>query len=87
MGFLRRFFSVPEETPPPLAARIAILEQEIKSLRLEWNETYDKIAHQFDRLRKRQKAALEAPEPEAGNGSLLTPEAVWDHARRRGIVG
>lgn len=45
-------------------SRLTTLETEIRSVKLEWADTYDKILHLVDRLKKRQKLILE---PEKSN--------------------
>ena len=56
--------------------RLETLERELKNLRLEWEESYDKLHHLMSRVTKRakdlqraQNAQEEAPEaPESTNG-------------------
>lgn len=43
------------------------LSRENKSLRLEWEELYDKVRHQMSRMSRRVKA--DAPSPESLDGS------------------
>ena len=87
MGFFSRSKSTPPAPSTLLDQRVLTLETELKLLRTEWNDLYDKIAHQFDRLRKRQKAMIadQGTEPEE-TASPLTADAVWELARRKGMV-
>lgn len=55
-GFLKR-----REPPTPLIERVETLERVIAQLRLEWEETYEKIARLMGRIAKRQ-AVLEERE-------------------------
>jgi len=53
-----------------LLARFERLESELKGIRLEWNDVYDKVAHLYDRTRKRIKALQKAEDrPEGKNGA------------------
>lgn len=40
-----------------VSSQLDKLEREVKSLRLEWEESYDKLHHLMARITKRQKAA------------------------------
>ena len=63
--FHKRSTSVPQEKAQVdvsvLEARVVVLETEMRLIKLEWVEVYDKIVHQFDRDRKRKAKALEPP--------------------------
>lgn len=66
-----------------LLARFDRLESELKGIRLEWNDVYDKVAHLYDRTRKRIKALQKAEDrPEATNGTDSTqqPTVFQTHA-------
>lgn len=52
-------------------SRLTTLETEMRSVKLEWADTYDKILHLVDRLKKRQKLILE-PEKSNDVGSEST---------------
>jgi len=78
-----------------LLARFDRLESELKGIRLEWNDVYDKVAHLYDRTRKRIKALQKAEDrPEATNGDESSPQPtgfqshaeIMAFARQRGVV-
>ena len=50
-----------EERIDELCEEMAALQRDIRGLRLEWSETYDKIHRLFGRIAKR--AALDSPAP------------------------
>jgi len=47
--------------------RLARIESDTKLLRLEWQETYDKVSHLVGRLRKRDRDAANAGTPPTGD--------------------
>lgn len=66
-----------------LLARFDRLESEIKGIRLEWADVYDKVQHLFDRTRKRIGALKKAEDrSEGANGAEVTqePTAFSTHA-------
>lgn len=71
MGIFRRN-PAPESLHNRLIAleeRCDSLERQGKSLRLEWEETYDKVSHQMSRISRRVASA------KSSNGELPTGEA------------
>lgn len=78
-----------------LLARFDRLESEIKGIRLEWSDVYDKVQHLFDRTRKRIGALKKAEERAEGpNGASNDTEHtqpqthadLMNMARSRGVV-
>jgi len=76
-------------------ARFDRLESELKGIRLEWNDVYDKVAHLYDRTRKRITALRKAEDrSSATNGAEGDPEHtqpqthadLMNMARGRGMV-
>ena len=76
-------------------ARFDRLESELKGIRLEWNDVYDKVAHLYDRTRKRIQALKKAEaRSDEQNGDLRDPEHtvpqthadIMLQARKKGIV-
>jgi len=58
-----------------LLARFDRLESELKGIRLEWNDVYDKVAHLYDRTRKRISALKKAEDRSEGtNGDAEAPQ-------------
>jgi len=78
-----------------LLARFDRFETELKGIRLEWNDVYDKVAHLYDRTRKRitalRKAEDRSSEPN-GDGGDPQPTGPKTHAeimalaRQKGMV-
>lgn len=48
-----------KETPPPWWERVAKLESDMKSIRLEWEETYESVNRAVRKLGKREQRALQ----------------------------
>lgn len=77
---------------PSLVERVETLERALKNLRLEWEETYDKLNHAVKRLQKRERDApgIEPP-TEPGTDPLkdLDPisQAIWARRRRVSAPG
>lgn len=46
-----------DASPPPLIERVETLEREMKRIRLEWEEAFDKIDHANRRQAKRARDA------------------------------
>lgn len=76
-------------------ARFDRLESQIKRIEMEWNDTYDKIAHLYDRTRKRIQALKRAEDRSNGTSSPEdTPEPsapkthaeILSMARGRGMI-
>jgi hypothetical protein len=68
---------------PALVERLETLEREIRNLRLDWSEAYDKIARMMGRIAKREGALLareEALSPAAQEpaGDTNTPPSTLD---------
>jgi len=66
-----------------LLARFDRLESELKGIRLEWNDVYDKVAHLYDRTRKRIKVLQKAQDRSEGqNGDEVNqqPTQFQSHA-------
>jgi len=65
-----------------LESRLDAMERERKSLRLEWDDIFEKFSRLYACLVKRSKAELEAPElppdrkTEHGEGQDLNPAAL-----------
>lgn len=81
-SFLQR--SQPSNTE--LQSRMDRLESEFKSVRLEWDTTYDKIVHQFDRARKRRLLPEDANGPLVPENGTKEPENLWEIAHRTGLL-
>lgn len=71
-----REFDVPEA----FQRRIETLEHDLKLIRVEWSEIYDKIVHQFERDRKRRGKGL--PDDQLPESSNPGPEAAYNLAGR-----
>ncbi len=75
--------------PAEVLERLDRLEHQIQLLKVEWSEVYDKIAHQFDRERKRRGKALMEAEPADGNSAPSInwndPVVIASEARKRGL--
>ena len=78
-----------------LLARFDRLESELKGIRLEWNDVYDKVAHLYDRTRKRIQALQKAEDRSEGkNGDDVDQQVlafqshaeIMSYARNRGNV-
>ena len=78
-----------------LSLRIQKIDADIKSLRLEWTDTYDKVYKVLDRFRKRwdreaaQRRREEATEEasEGANGVTLgSSQDILAYARQRGLL-
>ena len=76
-------------------ARFDRLESELKGIRLEWNDVYDKVSHLYDRTRKRISALKKAEDrsdeqKEASNGAdpavPQTHAEIMNLARQKGMV-
>lgn len=76
-------------------ARFDRLESELKGIRLEWNDVYDKVAHLYDRTRKRiqalKKAEDRSEEPIADSNGVehsgfQTHADIMNSARQKGII-
>jgi len=64
---------VPRAEFEALEAKCDRLESQLKLIRTEWNDVYDKVAHLYDRTRKRIQALKRAEDrSESTNGA---PEA------------
>lgn len=67
----------PKPASPDLVERIETLERGLRSLRLDWDDTYEKIARMMGRIAKRQalaaraETAEDAPESSNGEGPVL----------------
>lgn len=66
------------------------LESDLRLIRLEWQESYDKITKAFERWRKRVQQ-LQALEPENGSNqspdtSKMSVEELTRYARSRGVL-
>lgn len=76
-----------KEPSPDLIERIETLERGLRAIRLEWEETYDKVARMMGRIAKRQalaeKAAEDAPGSTIPGGVGLDPMSQAILARRR----
>lgn len=85
--------AVPEE----FQRRLDTVEHDLKLIRIEWAEIYDKIVHQFDRQRKRKEKVIEdagalgdVPEDTRGSGQVpggnwQDPIFIMSEARKRGL--
>lgn len=96
MGFLS-LFREHSATPPvqeiaALSARISQIETDVKLMKLEWQETYDKVTRTFERWRKRaskleeEKEATDAETGLNGDISAMNCEQLTRLARRRGVL-
>jgi hypothetical protein len=67
----------PKPAPPGLDERLETLERAVRSLRLDWEDTYEKIARLMSRIAKRQalaaraETAEDAPESPNAEGPAL----------------
>jgi hypothetical protein len=63
---------------PDLRERLEVLERSFKSLRLEWDETYDRVSRLMGRIAKRaaldQKRAEEASDVDPGSTNGPPPD-------------
>lgn len=101
MGLFKLLSSVPPQpspSPDPIGVRLAELEHQIRLLRLEWEETYDKVHRLLGKVSRRQAELArreDAPgstNDEAGGvrpgvtpGELLRA-ARAQHGGRRGLL-
>jgi hypothetical protein len=91
MGFLALFKSPENKKLTQALARLDEVEHQIRLVRLEWQESYDKIHHALDRVGKRWSRAL-AENSVPNNGAKNAPvsptstEDLWKIARERGMV-
>ena len=78
-----------------LLARFDRLESELKGIRLEWNDVYDKVAHLYDRTRKRiqalRKAEDRSEEPNGDKPDQQPPQFqnhadILNYARGKGLI-
>lgn len=78
-----------------LLARLDRFESELKGIKLEWNDVYDKIGHLYDRTRKRigaLKKAENGSDEQNGNEVTQQPTQFSTHAeimnlaRSRGYI-
>lgn len=84
-----------DEDPGEVRERVKALESDLKLIRAEWNDIYDRIVHQFERERKRRTkmASDSLADPNgAGEPSRATPQPDWSdpieimkQARLRGL--
>jgi len=92
MGFLDLFRRSPVPTTKEFSSRLDEIESQMRLLRMEWQETYDKVHHALDRVVKRWNRSQEAP----GNVNQQTDGdqkpvqmdlgELWKIARSRGMV-
>ena len=82
------------ELPEEFLQRLERVESSLKLVQTEWNEVYDKIAHAFDRERKRRRVAFDASAAEIAEqtapGAQKTPDwsdpvVILSEARKRGM--
>lgn len=81
-------------TPQPdlasLHARLVSLESDVKLIRLEWQEAFDKITRAFERWRKRVKQLQDSEEQNATNGdqdpARMNVEELTRYARNKGVL-
>lgn len=83
MAFLDAFRNASAAKVIAMAAEIEALRSELRSIKLEWIEAHDKLAHLMDRARKRDKALAAENRPENGDDSQ---ENLWELARKRGLL-
>jgi hypothetical protein len=74
-----RLFNIFAQNPPDshLEERVESLERGLKGLRLEWEETYDRISRLMSRIAKRA-AVAQAKEAEDDPGDANGEEPVLD---------
>ena len=93
MTFLGPFFKSSQSKIKAINERLDTLESEIRRLRLEWLETYDKTTHAIERWSKREKTSKPTEEKSEVKtdafvpGRLYTDEELMEIARKRGVVG
>lgn len=87
LAIMPLWFTKPEPPPDPLGPRVVELEAAVRSLRIEWSETVDRIEHLIRRLAKRQRdlaASLPPDLPEGGMPTTPSADPITEriHARR-----
>jgi len=91
MGFLDLFKSKENRKIKQFDARLDEIETQMRLMRLEWQESYDKIHHALDRVGKRWSRITEKSNG-SSNGdektvtTTQTVENLWKIARERGLV-
>lgn len=79
-----------DETSTPLSERVSDLERTIKSLRLEWDDTYEQLAKVSRKLAKRDKREAEDETPNErvapDIGGDMSREQLRAIARARGLM-
>lgn len=91
MGILDLFKSAENKKLTLALSRLDQVEHDLRLIRLEWQESYDKIHHALDRVGKRwQRLSAENSEPNNNHDSpqknVITTENLWKIARERGMV-
>lgn len=91
MGILDLFKSAENKKLTQTLTRLDQVEHDLRLIRLEWQEAYDKIHHALDRVGKRwQRLSAENSQPNNGQDlaqkKAVTTEDLWRIARERGMV-
>lgn len=89
MGLLDLFKSRENKRISEFATRLDEIESQIRLLRMEWNESYDKIHHALDRVSKRWTRIHSTAQEDNGGDQKpanQTVEDLWKLARSRGMV-
>ena len=92
MTFLKLFSNSEQSKIKAINERLDALDSQIRLLRLEWTEVYDKVTHAVERWSKRQKAEKQ-PELEKTTIETASPEnrqytdaELMALARKQGMV-
>lgn len=83
MGILAAFFQRSKPPSADLVAEIEQLKSDIRILKTEWSEVYDKMLHALDRINKRNKQLVVEKEPEIPADDMVS---LWQECRRKGLV-
>jgi hypothetical protein len=91
MSLLDRIFGKSSPSNADLSAKIDAVESQMRLLKNEWSETYDKIHHALDRVAKRWQRLQGVQGAESGfNGEsapkIETTEELLAAARQRGLL-
>lgn len=92
MSILDLFRSTENKKVRQFETRLDEIETQMRLIRMEWNEAYDKVAHALDRVAKRwNRINIENQADQRGDakqsqiGGLSTAD-LWKIARDRGMV-
>lgn len=91
MGLLDLFKTKDSVKIRQFGQRLDEIESQMKLLRLEWGEAYDKVHHALDRVAKRWTRLHSENNGSAGSDPKeatepVSVEKLWQIARQRGMV-